>query len=845
MSEWFWKLLNLEKDMFQGDCTWQVRFADLWLNPVVLGISALALVALVFFLYRRESTGIPAGTRIVLVGLRLLVILALLAAVFSPALFLKIEKKDRSQVLLLLDESSSMLLKDNYQKADAEGVAAALKSAGEDVNPSALAGMERVNIAAKLAARLRNRIIDRKDFGVSVYGFGERLRVIDDGTQEKGRKQIVPNASGNSTEIGTALSQLLGQFRGENLSAVVILSDGCNNAGTVPSSAADLAREQRVPIYVMGIGNPKHPKDIYVANLLVNDTLLVDDAADFVADIQAWGYDNEDADIQLFERPEGGEFKEVARQTVKLLPEGKRLPVRLEYTPHEPGEKMYKVEIKVRPDEARTDNNSESTAVTVVEGKLRVLYVASEPIWEYRVLSRALIQDKMIHTACWLQSADPQFTQDGDESIDKLPDDASALVRREKAETADPKAAPAADVDPKKKKKEYTGFDVVMLSGLDPADVSEKFTQAVLSFVRDHGGGLLFMAGQKNTPHSLINSRAADLLASLPVDIEDKYDTSNFGKRLFNEEFHLRLTPEGAAMRLTQVGQTPKESSELWEKNLPGFYWYYPVKRAKPGAVVIAAHDRDKDLATRMRGKDARPMPVIASHFFGKGRVMFVGIDSTWRWRKDVGDKYFYKFWSQSLHYLGKGSLLKKLGGVTISTDKPEYVVGETTTIRAKVIEEASLEPSSKESFTAVIEKSAQGAKAETLKLTATDERGWYEGTWKTRETGTHHIWLQMDGRKPEEKPGLHRFDVELPAREKGDVKMDEKVLVSLVTPGGMLFRPADLARFEDIPASIKPAGETRIIQRTQTIWDSAAFLTLLILLLGIEWILRKKKGLL
>ncbi|MBA4387214.1 MAG: hypothetical protein C0404_04480, partial [Verrucomicrobia bacterium] len=517
MSEWFWKLLNLEKDMFQGDYTWQVRFADLWMNPVLLAFTALSLVALVAVLYKRESAGTPVRTKILLVVLRLLVLLALLAAVFSPALFLKIEKKDRSQVLVMLDESSSMLLKDNYQQADGDGVSRALQAAtGDKPDQAALAGMDRLGIASRLATRLRDRIIDRKDFGVSVYGFGERLRVIDDGLQEKGRKPIVPLASGNSTEIGTALSQLLGQFRGENLSAIVILSDGCNNAGTVPASAADFAREQRVPIYVLGIGNPKHPKDVYVANLLVNDTLLVEDAADFVADIQSWGYDDQEADVVLSERPEGGEFKEVARQKVRLQADGKRMPVRLEYTPREPGEKMYKVEIKVRPDEARTDNNSESAAVTVVEGKLRVLYVASEPNWEYRVLSRALIQDKMIHTVCWLQSADPQFTQDGDESIDKLPDDASVLVRREKAESTDSKA-PAAGTDPKKK-KEYTGYDVVILSGLDPSDISEKFSQAIVSFVRDHGGGLLFVAGQKNTPHSLINSRAADLLTLLPVD---------------------------------------------------------------------------------------------------------------------------------------------------------------------------------------------------------------------------------------------------------------------------------------------------------------------------------------
>jgi hypothetical protein len=218
-------------------------------------------------------------------------------------------------------------------------------------------------------------------------------------------------------------------------------------------------------------------------------------------------------------------------------------------------------------------------------------------------------------------------------------------------------------------------------------------------------------------------------------------------------------------------------------------------------------------------------------------------VDSTWRWRKEVGDKYFAKFWSQALHYLGKGSLLKKLGGVTIATDKPEYVVGETVTMSARVVDEATLEPSAQDRYTALIQKADSGVAPEETTLAGTGEKGRYEGAWKAKERGTYHAWLRMEGKK-EEKPGLRRFEVQLPAREKGDVRIDEKTLISVVTRGGAFLPPSRLGEMAKIPEQVKPVAEARVVQKTQTLWDAAGPLALLVGLLIAEWILRKQKGL-
>ena len=65
----------------------------------------------------------------------------------------------------------------------------------------------------------------------------------------------------------------------------------------------------------------------------------------------------------------------------------------------------------------------------------------------------------------------------------------------------------------------------------------------------------------------------------------------------------------------------PAASREAWERS-PPHYWAV-VGEAKDGAEVLAA----------LPGKPPREAAVLARHSYGFGRVLFVGLDSTWRWR--------------------------------------------------------------------------------------------------------------------------------------------------------------------------------------------------------------------
>src|SRR5262249_13659023 len=80
-------------------------------------------------------------------------------------------------------------------------------------------------------------------------------------------------------------------------------------------------------------------------------------------------------------------------------------------------------------------------------------------------------------------------------------------------------------------------------------------------------------------------------------------------------------------------------------------YWGV-VGRAKPGAVPLASFGEGPAEAKKDR-KDAddrdRENALVVRQHYGFGRVLFVGIDSTWRWRYKTGDVYRHRFWGQAI----------------------------------------------------------------------------------------------------------------------------------------------------------------------------------------------------
>ena len=88
----------------------------------------------------------------------------------------------------------------------------------------------------------------------------------------------------------------------------------------------------------------------------------------------------------------------------------------------------------------------------------------------------------------------------------------------------------------------------------------------------------------------------------------------------------------------------PGRNQNAWA-NLPRYYWAPPPSGLPPGATVLCWNPIETAY-----GK----VPLIAHHYAGQGRVLFVGTDETFRWRQNVGERFFYRFWGQATRFVAR-----------------------------------------------------------------------------------------------------------------------------------------------------------------------------------------------
>ena len=76
------------------------------------------------------------------------------------------------------------------------------------------------------------------------------------------------------------------------------------------------------------------------------------------------------------------------------------------------------------------------------------------------------------------------------------------------------------------------------------------------------------------------------------------------------------------------------------------------VGKAKPGATTLAyVAGGPATLTPEEKKKREQEFALMVRHNYGFGRVFFVGVDSTWRYRYRTGDTYHHRFWSQTIRW--------------------------------------------------------------------------------------------------------------------------------------------------------------------------------------------------
>ncbi len=770
-------------------------------------LAALVLGILTWWSYAATPQTISRSRKYLLTSLRLLFFALVLGLLLRPILALTVEGSIRRSLVLLIDDSSSMQIRDprlapedQKRAAIARNLLEPTKGLNQNLDRARAREVEQIARVEVVKGALKNPRLNllprlEHDFDLDPFTFGQGVaqlaRPLAATNKDEARKiedytwveRLAPSSP--LTPIGDSIREVINRKRGQPLAGIVLITDGANNSGSQPREAAALLRQEGIPLYVYGVGITS-PRDIIVGNIFAPDVTFLKDEVTVTVRVRSQGLNGETARLRL----QLGSAT-VAEKEILFAADGEQV-VALNFTPQAQGDFDLTASIDPRNDETVKENNSASHRLKVVDSKIKVLIADQSPRWEFRYLQAMLIRDRRVDLKCFLVESDPAISRGTNSPyIDQFPS----------------------------QREEIGKFDLVIFGDIDPRRLSPNQLETVSYFVSELGGSFVMLAGKKFSPHAY---RRTILDRMLPVEFDATALT--VGEPVADKPIKLELTAAGRANLMMRLSDREEESTAIW-KQLPPVYWVARVSRPKPAAEVLLV-DPDP-------GKESRfgKMPVVAMQQYGQGQVMYVGTDNLWRWRKNVGDLYYTTLWGQVAQRM---AMLHVLGGskrTRLSTDRKSYVTGERVLVFAR-LQTPSAEPLQDVSVPGVYALATGGKRTEVTLRATPDHPGLYRGEFIAPLPGHYQFFVESDLDTPLD------FTVTEPKFEFGETAMNESMLRDLArTTAGGFFREEDLHKLPDTIA----AKTERVKSPLEVeLWSSPLYFVLMLLVLSGEWILRK-----
>ncbi|MHB9047672.1 MAG: hypothetical protein ACYC35_17165 [Pirellulales bacterium] len=780
---------------------------------VVFGCAGLAALAMVFYLkYQHRGR---RRTRAVLGIARAILLCALFVILAEPILVVRLTNSPRPLLWVLFDGTDSMAIEDRLPEAERKDLAAAVgliadtPTSGTPVAAAsradyvrALVAKKEANLLAKLDEkfRLRTFLFDRAD-GVRSLETSSAVNQNLDPQELAGEL----TTSGQVTALGAALSDLGRRHATGHLAGLLVVSDFDQNSGPAPLASA---RKLGAPIYTLGIG-PKAAVDLQVdlsAPLLMKKA----ERGSLVATLRQNGLEGRTVTLKLTARRLGGPERAAAGDSVTVIGEksftlsGPSTPVEIPFTPTETGRFQLIAEADPLEGEVARQNNRAVREVNIRDDFLRLLFVEYEPTWEWRFIKEVFHRDKLVGMRgfrTFLRSADPKVRQTNELFL--------------------PTLTP--------KRSEFFANDVIFLGDMPGATLSPRFCEMTKEFVSKFGGGLVVVAGPRFGPGQLAGTPLADMLPAV-IDPESRARDQR--------GFRPRLTPSAAAIDFMQLGSGDAENARAWD-NLGRLPWYQPAARLHPLATVLLEHPTDTCLDGRT------PQPLVAIRRYGRGEVVYLAFNETWRLRRRYGELYYRQFWGQMIHRLGLSHALGTQKRFVVRTDRQQYQADDKVTLTVEAYD-ANFEPLAEDKLpdrrlSAELTTPANAAGNTSTQPVSIPQlrEGVFEARIPVFAGGEHRVRVKdpITGEQVE----VH-FQVTSVSAERRSAVCNTALAQEIASAtGGKAYGLANVSQLaDDIQAT--PRTETTI--SVFPLWNTWACFGLVVFLMLSEWLVRKRVNL-
>jgi hypothetical protein len=798
MVQWLLKLMGVG-DEFLAHLN-EARLA--FQHPTLLWVGLALLVPVSVFIYgwqRRNLGNTPFTLRLVLSLTRIAVVALLVLVLAGPYLKLDHQNEKKPIVALLFDHSRSMTLPAGPFESESE-LAQVAQAAGYQPSDGRLDVEARKALNRIGRAKLAQSVVQTqaasllaplaKKYDVRFYGFSREIAQLGiDPANVKFPEP--PNPGGPATHLGDAVGHVLDEAAGRQIVGIILFTDGQNTGGRSPSEVAHTAASVGAPIFGVPVGSSQRLRDVAIVDVFTTGLVAVGDTARVAVTIESQGFDKRPVKVELREGDQLIDSKDL------VLTSAEQQQVELTFQAKKAGAHYFTVQVPPLPEEPEylRANNTDTAFVRVTDEKLKVLFIEGPSRWDFRFLKNGLRRDNGLAGR-----------------VGKQPDIVLEAEWRRLPPKAQAEALP-------RTLEQLAEYHTVIVGDVSPKLLSPEFVELLDKAVRERGVGLIVEAGTLHMPHSF-DDRLHKLL---PVRLRRKAAGL---EAPVTKLFRLELTPDGSTHEAMRFYDDPGRNRNAWS-HMPAYYWCAAVERAAPAASVLVRNPS-------IEGSYGK-MPLITHHYAGQGKVMFIGTDSTWLWRQNVGDRFFYKFWGQATRFVARRneSRLKK-----------SWL--EVRPIRAQPGEQAQVElmaygaDGSPRTEPALAVRVVGGGSADTLKLAAdTATKGRYTGKFPLPAIGEYRVTYEPGrGTEPIEAK-LRVVDAPEELRHPNVNRPALELFAS--ASGGQLVELTDLAAIQD-----KLKGETKLTQlhREATLWDNWLTLAVLVFIYSVDVGLRRLAGL-
>jgi hypothetical protein len=474
------------------------------------------------------------------------------------------------------------------------------------------------------------------------------------------------------------------------------------------------------------------------------------------------------------------------------------------YRPAKPGTKQYAFWLGPKKVPASGSGQPYGVSVEVLDNKNEVLILDDTWRWEFKFLRRLFEDDPSFRFTALLPRGRGSFMHFGS-------------AKRRVNLVGFPQS-----------RAELEGFDTFVLGDVNPNRWPRGLARTIAQLVTEEGKSLVVIAG----PNLAQFAEVPWLSDLLPVEITRET------ARPVGGPVEVRISAEGIK---SPFFFKPADSTAA---SLPALDQIYPPLRKKPVATVLLetvsiSQPSDKD---GKREKRKVNLIVIAEHMAGRGRVLYVGTDTLWKWQTlaratPESATPYSQFWQQAFRALTPVHAGLGEAHLWLQPNRSRYEVGQPVRVRAEIQAGRSLLQPRVQS-TVVL---PDGRHMPLVFAVDPAAPHYFQAEFEAPLPGKYRVQGAVLSEGKTAAEGTAVLYVAEGGAENNDVQVDRENLTRIAERTG--GRVVDLARPETWPDSGDRPSRMVPGARTLDLWNNYSLVLLICGLLGADWIIRLRKG--